>query len=102
MRIDRKTSGKCCSLFSGVAGGEEVSLPGFGKFKVKETPERDGRNPPTSAVIKNRRLQEAGVHTRQGVPGRAQRVMKPGGTHAPPSNRMTGMPSLRALSPRFF
>jgi len=82
---------------SGVVGGEEVSLPGFGKFKVKETPERDGRNPSTSAVIKNRRLQEAGVHTRQGVPGRAQRAMKPGGTHAPPSNRMTG-----ALSPRFF
>lgn len=29
----------------GLAGGEEASLPGFGKFKVKETPERDGRNP---------------------------------------------------------
>ena len=32
--------------------GEEVSLPGFGKFKVKATPERDGRNPSTGATIK--------------------------------------------------
>ena len=32
--------------------GDEVSLPGFGKFKVKETPERDGRNPSTQAIIK--------------------------------------------------
>jgi DNA-binding protein HU-beta len=33
-------------------GGEEVSLPGFGKFKVKATPEREGRNPSTGAAIK--------------------------------------------------
>ncbi len=34
-----------------VATGEEVSLPGFGKFKVKDMPERDGRNPATGAAI---------------------------------------------------
>lgn len=27
------------------AKGEEISLNGFGKFKVKDTPEREGRNP---------------------------------------------------------
>jgi DNA-binding protein HU-beta len=32
--------------------GDEVSLPGFGKFKVKEAPARDGRNPSTGATIK--------------------------------------------------
>jgi DNA-binding protein HU-beta len=32
--------------------GEEVSLPGFGKFKVKATPEREGRNPSTGAAMK--------------------------------------------------
>lgn len=34
--------------------GEEISLPGFGKFKVKVkvSPERDGRNPSTGATIK--------------------------------------------------
>jgi DNA-binding protein HU-beta len=34
------------------AGGAEVSLPGFGKFKVKETPEREGRNPANGEKIK--------------------------------------------------
>lgn len=32
--------------------GDEVSLPGFGKFKVKESPARDGRNPATGEAIK--------------------------------------------------
>ncbi|WP_455296875.1 HU family DNA-binding protein [Brucella pituitosa] len=32
--------------------GAETSLPGFGKFKVKQTPEREGRNPSTGATIK--------------------------------------------------
>ncbi|WP_258580820.1 HU family DNA-binding protein [Mesorhizobium sp. AR02] len=34
------------------ASGAETSLPGFGKFKVKDTPEREGRNPSTGATIK--------------------------------------------------
>jgi len=34
------------------AGGTKVSLPGFGKFKIKETPEREGRNPATREKIK--------------------------------------------------
>ncbi|MET0241614.1 MAG: HU family DNA-binding protein [Sphingobium sp.] len=31
--------------------GEEISLNGFGKFKVKDTPAREGRNPATGATI---------------------------------------------------
>jgi DNA-binding protein HU-beta len=31
--------------------GEEVSLPGFGKFKVQAKPARTGRNPTTGASI---------------------------------------------------
>lgn len=34
------------------AKGEEVSLNGFGKFKVKETAAREGRNPATGETIK--------------------------------------------------
>lgn len=34
------------------AGGAETSIPAFGKFKVKKTPARDGRNPSTGASIK--------------------------------------------------
>ena len=33
------------------AKGEEVSLPGFGKFKVKASPAREGRNPSTGQTI---------------------------------------------------
>ena len=42
-------------LFSAVsaaaARGEEVSIPGFGKFKVQAKPARTGRNPSTGAAI---------------------------------------------------
>ena len=34
-----------------IAKGEEVSLPGFVKFKRKETPARQGRNPATGEAI---------------------------------------------------
>lgn len=33
------------------AKGEEISLNGFGKFKVKESLAREGRNPSTGAAI---------------------------------------------------
>lgn len=32
--------------------GEEINLNGFGKFKVRHAPARDGRNPSTGATIK--------------------------------------------------
>ena len=53
-----KSQGKALvdGVFKAIAdaavAGEEISLPGFGKFKVKATPERDGRNPSTGATIK--------------------------------------------------
>jgi DNA-binding protein HU-beta len=31
--------------------GEEISLNGFGKFKVKDSPEREGRNPATGETM---------------------------------------------------
>jgi DNA-binding protein HU-beta len=33
------------------AQGEEISLNGFGKFKVKDSPAREGRNPATGAAM---------------------------------------------------
>lgn len=43
------------AVFAGIAGaaqrGEEVSINGFGKFKVKESAAREGRNPATGATI---------------------------------------------------
>jgi DNA-binding protein HU-beta len=43
------------SVLAAIAGaacnGEEVSLNGFGKFKIKDTPAREGRNPATGAAM---------------------------------------------------
>ncbi|AOR80870.1 HU family DNA-binding protein (plasmid) [Novosphingobium resinovorum] len=33
------------------AKGDEISLNGFGKFKIKDTPEREGRNPATGEAM---------------------------------------------------
>ena len=43
------------AVFVQIAGaaakGEEISLNGFGKFKVKDSPAREGRNPATGATM---------------------------------------------------
>ncbi|MCW2338144.1 DNA-binding protein HU-beta [Sphingobium sp. B2D3A] len=39
------------TIVDAAAKGEEVSLNGFGKFKVKDQPERRGRNPSTGEAI---------------------------------------------------
>jgi DNA-binding protein HU-beta len=39
------------AIVEAAARGEEVSLTGFGKFKIKDTPAREGRNPATGATI---------------------------------------------------
>lgn len=35
------------AIADAAARGEEVSLNGFGKFKIKDSPAREGRNPAT-------------------------------------------------------
>jgi DNA-binding protein HU-beta len=40
------------AITSAATSGSETSIPGFGKFKVKDSPERDARNPATGATIK--------------------------------------------------
>lgn len=39
-------------IAAAATSGTETSIPGFGKFKVKDTPAREGRNPSTGAAIK--------------------------------------------------
>jgi DNA-binding protein HU-beta len=39
------------AIAAAAAKGDEVSLNGFGKFKVKASPARTGRNPSTGATI---------------------------------------------------
>lgn len=40
------------SITTAATSGAETSIPGFGKFKIKDTPEREARNPATGATIK--------------------------------------------------
>jgi DNA-binding protein HU-beta len=39
------------AIADAAAAGEEISLNGFGKFKVQAKPAREGRNPATGATI---------------------------------------------------
>ena len=43
--------GVLAQIAAAAAKGEEVNLPGFGKFKVQDRPARQGRNPATGATI---------------------------------------------------
>ena len=43
--------GVFAAIADAAASGDEVSLNGFGKFKVKHSPAREGRNPSTGATI---------------------------------------------------
>ncbi|APX67902.1 DNA-binding protein HU (plasmid) [Sphingomonas sp. LK11] len=38
-------------IAAAAAKGDEVSIPGFGKFAVKDRPERQGRNPATGEAM---------------------------------------------------
>ncbi|MDQ0563042.1 DNA-binding protein HU-beta [Rhizobium mesoamericanum] len=40
------------AITAAATSGSETSIPSFGKFKIKATPERDARNPATGATIK--------------------------------------------------
>lgn len=39
------------AIGSAAANGDEISINGFGKFKVKDSPEREGRNPATGEAM---------------------------------------------------
>ena len=39
------------AIADAAAKGEEISLNGFGKFKIKDSPEREGRNPSTGEAM---------------------------------------------------
>ena len=39
------------SIVEAASNGEEVSIPGFGKFQARTTAARQGRNPKTGATI---------------------------------------------------
>jgi DNA-binding protein HU-beta len=47
----KAVDGLMAAIVTAASKGEEISLTGFGKFKVKESPAREGRNPSTGEAI---------------------------------------------------
>jgi len=47
----RKIIDSALAAITAAASGEEVALAGFGRFKVADRPERQGRNPATGEPI---------------------------------------------------
>ncbi len=47
----KAVDGIMAAILAAAAKGEEVSLAGFGKFKIKDSPAREGRNPGTGEAI---------------------------------------------------
>ncbi|WP_338465545.1 HU family DNA-binding protein [Novosphingobium sp. ZN18A2] len=43
--------GVFAAITDAAANGEEIALSGFGKFKVKHSPQREGRNPATGEAM---------------------------------------------------
>ena len=44
--------GVFAAIADAAASGDEIAINGFGKFKVKHSPAREGRNPSTGAAMK--------------------------------------------------
>ncbi len=55
------------AISDAAAKGDEVSLTGFGKFKVKASPERDGRNPATGEAMTIKASKKLGFATAKAV-----------------------------------
>jgi len=55
------------AIGNAAAKGEEISLNGFGKFKVKDSPEREGRNPATGEAMTIKASKKLGFTAAKGV-----------------------------------
>jgi len=51
-KINQTVTAVFAAIEGALASGDEVSISGFGTFKVTERPAREGRNPQTGETIK--------------------------------------------------
>lgn len=58
------------AIADAAAKGDEVSVSGFGKFKVKATPAREGRNPSTGETIRIKAAKKLGFTPAKAVKDR--------------------------------
>ncbi|MCJ8159743.1 HU family DNA-binding protein [Sphingomonas sp. LaA6.9] len=59
--------GVFAAIGDAAAKGEEISLPGFGKFKVKDSPAREGRNPATGEAMQIAASRKLGFSAAKGL-----------------------------------
>jgi len=59
--------GVFAAIGDAAAAGDEVSIPGFGKFKVKDSPAREGRNPATGAAMQIAASRKLGFSAAKGI-----------------------------------
>lgn len=62
--------GVFAAIADAAAKGDEVSIPGFGKFKVKSSPAREGRNPATGAAMTIAASRKLGFSVAKAVKGK--------------------------------
>lgn len=58
------------AITDAAAKGDEVSVNGFGKFKVKASPAREGRNPSTGETIQIKAAKKLGFGAAKAVKDR--------------------------------
>ncbi|MGD9712046.1 MAG: HU family DNA-binding protein [Thermomicrobiales bacterium] len=51
-KVNQAVTAVFAAIESALASGDEVSISGFGTFRVTERPAREGRNPQTGETIK--------------------------------------------------
>ena len=86
-------------IVDSAASGAEVSLPGFGKFEVKVTAEREGRNPASGEKIKiaaSKKLTFSSAKSVKDLPERLSRTVAPiGGPTSRDQHRAVGAETSR-------
>ena len=76
------------AIVSAASKGEEVSLPGFGKFKVAAREARQGRNPATGATIQIAASKKLGFTPAKQV----KDAMNPAAPAKPPAKHAASAP----------
>lgn len=86
------------AVFAGIIGaaakGEEIILPGFGKFKVKDSLARQGRNPATGATIEIAASPKTRLQPREAGQGRLGELTAAGRRRREPLGMKVVWPSV--------
>ena len=83
------------AIVSAASKGEEVSLPGFGKFKVAAREARQGRNPATGETIQIAASKKLGFTPAKQVKDAMNPAASPGKPAAKPAAKSAAKPKAK-------